>query len=197
METVRPSVSACLASLATGARTAVKAAGITEEGGRPASEPAWSGEGTSEERQRLKGSIVKLTSGKFAYLPLLPSSALLMSFGARGAEVPKTAKIKISLDGSESGAYHTQEEAERLISSVWLGCCSVNAERGVGAGELRVGDVEASIRPLIAAAGEPFTQVVITIGGVDRSPIDIKEAAHALAWPCFPVSGRFEFQSMD
>lgn len=197
METERPSVLAGLASLATGANAAVKAAEIIEEGGRPACEPAWSGETSNEERQKLRGSIVRLTSDKFAYLPLSSSAALLKSFGGRDA--PRTVKIKVSLDGSESGVYHTPEEAERLIKSVWLGCCSLSGDRGEGAGGLTVGDVETAIRPLVAAAGEPFTKVIITVGGVDRTPIDIEEAASALghevpAWQpwqgCAAVAGR-------
>ena len=94
METERPSLSASLAALATGAEAAEKAASLSEMGGRPSYEAAWSGATTPEEKQRLKGSIVKLHNDKFAYLPVISSAALLKMAG-RGEDASRGARIKI------------------------------------------------------------------------------------------------------
>ena len=112
-------------------------------------EPAWRGDGGPEDKQRLKGSIVLLKSGKFAYLPVSLSSSVVKVFNTRDGEAGRVVKMKISSDGSESGTFHTAEEAERLIDKVWLGVCSVGTDRGSGADGLRVGGATASLRPSV------------------------------------------------
>ena len=128
MEVAKLSLSEALAAMATGAEAARKAAGITETGGVPACEPAWRGEGSSEEKQRLRGSIVALKSGKFAYLPVASASSVVKMFGTRDGDSARTAKVKISFDGSESGTFHSSEEAESL--GVHAPACRWRRERG-------------------------------------------------------------------
>ena len=98
MEDARPSLSETLAAVATSTVAAVEAAGLTETGGVAGCGPAWNGEANPEDKQRLRGSIVKLVSGNFAYLPVASSSSVIKTFAGRDAEATRAAKIKISLD---------------------------------------------------------------------------------------------------
>lgn len=78
METTKLSLSEAMAAMATSTNAAENAAGITEIGGSTGYEPAWRGDSGPEDKQRLKGSIVLLKSGKFAYLPVSPPGLVRM-----------------------------------------------------------------------------------------------------------------------
>ena len=94
-----------MAAMATSTNAAEKAAGLTEIGGLAGCEPAWRGEGGPEDKQRLKGSIVLLKSGKFAYLPVSSSSSAVKVFQARhGGDVgPWQERRLLRRQGGESG----------------------------------------------------------------------------------------------
>ena len=80
------SISDAVAAVATSAVAAVEAAALTTTGGREPCEPAWVGETNPEDKQRLRGSIVKLSNDKWAYLPVASTAVVVKSFGARSED---------------------------------------------------------------------------------------------------------------
>jgi hypothetical protein len=158
-----------MAAIATSAVAAVRAAGLRENGGAGATDRAWTGEATTEQKERLRGSIVAMKSGALGYIPVTSRAAIIKEFAdpgaAGGAKIPK---LKISYDGSENGSYFTASELEGSagIDKVWLGVVTVGEEAGTQAGELQVGDggagVAVRLRPKSVGAGAQFTEAIST-----------------------------------
>ena len=92
--------------MATSTDAAEKAAGLKEVGGLARCEPAWRGDGGPEDKQRLKGSIVMLKSGKYAYLPVSSSSSVVKVFNTRDGDAGRVIKVKISAEGRQLGIRH-------------------------------------------------------------------------------------------
>ena len=75
-----------MAALATSAAAAVLAAGLREEGGAKATERAWTGEPTPDQKERLKGSFVMMKDGRIGYIPISSRAAIFKeSLGRSGA----------------------------------------------------------------------------------------------------------------
>ena len=63
MAGARSSLSEALAAAATSTTAAMEIVDLKEIGGSAGFDPAWTGEANPEDKQRLRGSIVKLKSG--------------------------------------------------------------------------------------------------------------------------------------
>ena len=104
-----------MAALATSAAAAVLAAGLREVGGVSATERAWTGESTPDQKERLKGSYVKMKDGRLGYIPVSSRAAIFKEFAdGAGPGGAKVTKLKISFDGTESGSYFSAAELESI-----------------------------------------------------------------------------------
>ena len=110
-------------ALESATRSAREAAGITLIGEKAAIPCPWSGGNGATERSRVGGSIVTLkndegvATGVAAYIPVTSSANLINLFRAD--------KIKLSLDGTESGSFVSVDGMKAKIDKVWRAVCSV------------------------------------------------------------------------
>jgi hypothetical protein len=174
-----------MAALATSAAAAVLAAGLREVGGAGATEQAWTGESTPDQKERLRGSFVRMKDGRAGYIPVSSRAAIIKEFtDGPGSGGTKTPKLKILFDGSENGSYFSAVELEGSdgIDRVWLGVVTVGEEAGAMAGTLRVGDgtagVAVRLRPLPAISGA-LADAISTVDGIDRASVDLYRSATA------------------
>ena len=117
-------------------------------------------------KEDLKGSLIQLQSGNFAFVP--PTA----SFGT------KTGVAVISVhEGGATAHKRDKEWWELNVKSVMLpGFLTVGASSGKGAAALRVGELEAILRPVIDT---PIVELELEFAGLAQK-LSIKEALEAV-----------------